>query len=277
MTSQAEKIAGFRALHEEDEIFVIPNPWDEGTARLLASLGFQALATTSAGMAFSQGIPEGRINLENALAHCRSIVAATDLPVSADLENGFTDAPEEVANVIPLAAATGLAGCSIEDFSGNSAKPIYDFGLTVERITAAVEAKRALPGDFLLTARAENYLHGRRDLDDTIRRLQAFEEAGADVLYAPGLNSLEDIRSLCSSVGKPVNVVMGLPGVTFGVEDLAKAGVKRISVGSAFSRLAFGSVIAAAREILDQGTFSFAKEAAGFAQLENIFRAYEQD
>ncbi|TQV81679.1 isocitrate lyase/PEP mutase family protein [Denitrobaculum tricleocarpae] len=276
MLSQAEKIARFRALHEEDGIFVIPNPWDAGTARVLASLGFKALATTSAGMAFSLGLPEGRINLENVLAHCRSIVSATDLPVSADMENGFADAPAGVAKAIPQAAATGLAGCSIEDFSGDSDKPIYDFGLTVERVTAAVEAARALPGDFILTARAENFLHGRRDLDDTIKRLQAFEEAGADVLYAPGLNKLDDIRSLCSSVGKPVNVVMGLPGATFGIEDLAMAGVRRISVGSAFSRLAFGAVIAAVREILDQGTFTFTKDAAGFAQLEDIFRGYEQ-
>lgn len=276
MISQAEKIATFRALHEDNGIFVIPNPWDEGTARLLATLGFKALATTSAGMAFSLGLPEGRIDLESVLAHCRTIVAATELPVSADMENGFADAPADVAKIIPQAAATGLAGCSIEDFSGHSDKPIYDFGLTVERVAAAVEATRALPGDFILTARAENYLHGRRDLEDTIRRLQAFEEAGADVLYAPGLNRLEDIKSLCSSVGKPVNVVMGLPGVTFGIEDLAKAGVKRISVGSAFSRLAFGAVLSAAREILDQGTFTFAKDAAGFTQLEEIFRAYEQ-
>lgn len=276
MTSQAGRIAKFRALHEDEGIFVIPNPWDAGTARLLASLGFKALATTSAGMAFSLGVPEGRIDLESALAHCRTIVAATELPVSADLENGFAEAPTAVAQVIPQAAATGLAGCSIEDYSGDQDHPIYDFGLAVERITAAVEATRALEGDFLLTARAENFLHGRRDLKDTIRRLQAFEEAGADVLYAPGLNKLEDIRSLCESVSKPVNVVMGLPGVTFGIEDLAEAGVKRISVGSAFSRLAFGALLSAAREILDDGTFTFAKDAAGFAQLEDIFRSYDR-
>lgn len=276
MTLHAQRIASFRALHEGEDIFVIPNPWDTGTARLLASLGFKALATTSAGMAFSLGVPEGRIDLESALAHCRTIIAATELPVSADLENGFAEAPAAVAQVIPQAAATGLAGCSIEDFSGDHDHPIYDFGLAVERITAAVEATRTLEGDFLLTARAENFLHGRRDLKDTIRRLQAFEEAGADVLYAPGLSKLEDIRSLCESVSKPVNVVMGLPGVTFGIEDLAKAGVKRISIGSAFSRLAFGTLLAAAREILDDGTFTFAKDAAGFAQLEDIFRSYDR-
>ena len=275
MATQAEKVAKFRALHEREGAFVIPNPWDEGTARLLCSLGFGALATTSAGLAFSLGLPEGRVGREVALAHCRTIVEATDLPVSADLEKGFGDDPASVAETIPLAAATGLAGCSIEDHSGNSDNPIFDFGLTVERIAAAVEATRALPGDFILTARAENYLHGRPDLDDTIRRLQAFEAAGADVLYAPGLRKLEDIKTLCDSVGKPVNIVMGLPGVAFGVAELAQAGVKRISVGSALSRLAYGAVLNAGREMLEQGNFTFAKDAVGFAPLEKIFRGFE--
>ncbi|WP_282606634.1 oxaloacetate decarboxylase [Pelagibius sp. Alg239-R121] len=275
MLSQSEKAALFRALHERDGAFVIPNPWDSGTARLLASLGFEALATTSAGMAFSMGLPEGNAGRNATLEHCRTIVAATELPVSADLEKGYGDDPESVAETIRLAAATGLAGGSIEDYSGNSDKPIYDFDLTVERIVAAVEAARSVPGGFVLTARAENYLFGRRDLDDTIRRLQAFEEAGADVLYAPGLSNLDDIKSLCASVGKPVNVVMGLPGATFGVKELAEAGVKRISVGSALCRLAFGTVLSAAREMMDEGRFTFAKDAIGFAPLDKIFQGFE--
>lgn len=274
MNSEAERTARFRTLHEREGAFIIPNPWDVGTARILASLGYEALATTSAGLAFSQGLPEGHLTREATLAHCRLIVAATPLPVSADLEKGFGDDPATVAETIRLAAATGLAGCSIEDHSGDSDKPIFDFDLTVERVVAAVEAARALPGDLVLTARAENYLHGRPDLSDTIRRLQAFEEAGADVLYAPGLHNLDDIRSLCSSVGKPVNVVMGMPGATFSVDDLAKAGVKRISVGSALSRLAYGAVINAAREMTDQGTFTFSENAASFTSLENIFRKF---
>lgn len=272
--SRAGKIESFRALHERPGAFVIPNPWDVGTARVLASLGFEALATTSAGFAFSLGLPEGDISREQALAHCGDIVAATDLPVSADLEKGFGDDPASVAETIRAAAETGLAGCSIEDFSGRPEDPIFSFDQAVERIAAAVQAARSLPHDFVLTARAENFLHGRPDLDDTVRRLQAFEAAGADVLYAPGLKSLDDIRTLCAAVSRPVNVVMGLPGVTFGMAELAEAGAKRISVGSAFSRLAFGALIRAAREIAEQGTFTFSKDAAGFAELEEIFRRF---
>lgn len=274
--NRAEKIENFRALHERPGAFVIPNPWDVGTARVLASLGFEALATTSAGLAFSLGLPEGVVPREQALAHCRDIVVATDLPVSADLEKGFGDDPDSVAEIIRAAAETGLAGCSIEDFSGRPEDPIFAFDHAVERIAAAVEATRSLPHGFVLTARAENFLHGRPDLDDTIRRLQAFESAGAEVLYAPGLKSLDDIRTLCAAVTRPVNVVMGMPGATFGMAELAEAGAKRISVGSAFARLAFGALIRAAREITEQGTFTFSKDAAGFAELEDIFKGFSR-
>ena len=265
----------FRALHARDGAFIIPNPWDVGTARILASMGFDSLATTSAGLAFSLGVPEGRVNRDQALAHCRDIVGATDLPVSADLEKGFGDSPQDVADTIRAAAETGLAGCSIEDYTGRADEPIYDFNLTVDRIAAAVEASRALRQDFVLTARAENFLHGRQELDDTIKRLQAFEAAGADVLYAPGLRDLDTIRTVCAAVSKPVNVVMGLPGATFGVSELAEAGVKRISVGSALARLAYGVVVAAAKEMAEQGTFRFSNNAIGFKALEDIFTTFE--
>jgi len=261
----------FRALHEQDGAFIIPNPWDTGTARVLAHLGFPALATTSAGLAFSHGVGEGHLSRDDVLAHCRDIIGATPLPVSADLEKGFGDSPESVAETIEAAAATGLAGCSIEDFTGRKEDPIFDFALAVDRIEAAVAACRALPHDFVLTARAENFLWGRRDLDDTIKRLQAFEAAGADVLYAPGLRDLETIATVCSALTRPVNVVMGLPGATFSVADLAAAGVKRISVGSALARLAFGAVVRAAREMADGGTFEFAEAAIGFSELEEMF------
>jgi 2-methylisocitrate lyase-like PEP mutase family enzyme len=270
----AEKASRFRALHERAGAFIIPNPWDSGTARVLAAMGFEALATTSAGHAFSLGLPEGVLTRDQALQHCRDIVGATGLPVSADLEKGFGDSPESVAETIRAAAGTGLAGCSIEDHTGRRDEPIYPFDLAVERIQAAVEAARGLPRDFVLTARSENFLWQRPDLDDTIRRLQAFEAAGADVLYAPGLRDLEMIRTLCQSAGKPVNVVMGLPGVTFGLAELAAAGVKRVSVGSALSRLAFGAVLRAAREMTEKGTFSFAADAAGFAELEALFTRF---
>jgi len=270
----AEKASRFRALHERAGAFIIPNPWDVGTARVLAAMGFEALATTSAGHAFSLGLPEGVLTRDQALQHCRDIVGATGLPVSADLEKGFGDSPESVAETIRAAAGTGLAGCSIEDHTGRRDEPIYPFDLAVERIQAAVEAARGLPRDFVLTARSENFLWQRPDLDDTIRRLQAFEAAGADVLYAPGLRDLEMIRTLCQSAGKPVNVVMGLPGVTFGLAELAAAGVKRVSVGSALSRLAFGAVLRAAREMTEKGTFTFAADAAGFAELEALFSKF---
>jgi 2-methylisocitrate lyase-like PEP mutase family enzyme len=271
MAEAAKKGQGFRALHGEPGAFVIPNPWDIGSARLLAALGFKALATTSAGFAFSLGRPDGTVTRDEALAHCRAIASAVDLPVSADLEKGFGDSPESAAETIRAAAGTGLAGCSIEDHTGRGNEPIFDFDLAVERIAAAAEAVRDLPHDFILTARCENFLWKRPDLDDTVRRLQAFEKAGADVLYAPGLRDLDSIRTVCASVRKPVNVLMGLAGAGFSVNELAEAGAKRISIGGALARLAYGAVIKAGREMKDAGTFSFASEAIGFAELENYF------
>jgi 2-methylisocitrate lyase-like PEP mutase family enzyme len=260
------KTSAFRQLHSAP--FIIPNPWDVGSARILASMGFKALATTSAGMAFGLGMHEGAVSKADALAHCRMIAAAVPLPVSGDLEKGFGDSPEEVAQTIRDAAETGLAGGSIEDHTGRPDDPIFEFNLAVERIHAAAEACRALPDDFVLTARAENFLWERPDLDDTIKRLQAFEKAGADVLFAPGLRDLESIRLVCRSVSKPVNVIMGLPGMNFGVAEAAEAGVKRISVGSSLARLAYGSLIKAAQEMADTGGFAFAAQAAGFAEIE---------
>lgn len=260
----------FRALHEQEGAFVIPNPWDVGSARMLAALGFRALATTSAGMAFSLGLADGEVSRGDVLAHCLALVAATDLPVSADLEKGFGDSPESAAETIRAAAETGLAGCSLEDFTGDPRQPIFPFEMAVERITAAVEAKRALPNDFVLTARCENLIQGRDDLDDTIKRLLAYEEAGADVLYAPGLRDLETIRAVCASVGKPVNVLIGMPGTAFTVAELAGAGVKRISVGSLLARVAFGAFVAAAREMAGQGSFQFANDAMGSAEIEGL-------
>lgn len=274
MSDQTDRVLAFRRLHEAAGAFVIPNPWDAGSARLLASLGFEALATTSAGHAFSLGRPEGSLSRDEVLAHCRSLVAATALPVSADLEKGFGDSPESVAETVRAAAETGLAGCSIEDHTGRRETPIFDFGLAVERIAAAVEAARGLPHDFVLTARAENYLWGRRDLDDTLRRLEAFETAGADVLYAPGLRSLEEIRTLCGAVSRPVNVIMGLPGMNLGVAELAAAGVKRISVGSALARLAYGQALRAAQEIMAQGRSDALGDAVGFAEFDARFAAF---
>ena len=264
----------FRALHEQEGAFIIPNPWDIGTARILAAMGFQALATTSAGMAFSLGKGDGQVSPEDVLAHCRAIVAATDLPVSADLEKGFGDSPESVAETIRAAAATGLAGCSIEDFTGDRSDPIFPLDLATERIAAGVAACRELPHDFVLTARCENLIRGRNDLDDTIKRLQAYEAAGADVLYAPGLRDLESIRTVCAAVDKPVNVIMGLPGATFSLDELAAAGAKRISVGSALARVAFGAFVAAGREMANNGTFAYAEQAIAFSDIERYFDAY---
>lgn len=272
-TETNTKGAAFRALHEREGAFIIPNPWDIGTARILAAMGFPALATTSAGLAFSLGVPEGQVSREATLAHCRAIVSATALPVSADLEKGFADSPDSVAETIRAAAETGLAGCSIEDHTGDRGDPIFPFDLAVARIHAAADASRQLPHDFVLTARCENLLWGQNDLDDTIRRLQAFAAAGADVLYAPGLRDLETIRTVCASVSKPVNVVMGMPGATFCLDDLAAAGVKRISVGSALARAAFGAFVAGAREMATEGCFGFSQAAIGFAELDGFFAA----
>lgn len=271
MSARRTAAKSFRDLHAEPGAFVIPNPWDVGSARILAATGYRCLATTSAGFAFRSGVAEGAVGREEVLDHCREIVAATPLPVSADLENGFGYSPEAVAETIALAAETGLSGGSIEDHTGDRVAPIYEFSLAVERVAAAVEAARAVPGDFVFTARCENYLWGRPDLDDTLRRLKAFEDAGADVLYAPGLRDLDTIHTVCSALDRPVNVVMGLPGTVFGVAELAGVGVKRISVGSALARLAYGKLVEAAREMASQGTFGFAEEAMGFAELEDHF------
>ncbi len=256
----------FRDLHAST--FVIPNPWDVGTTKLLTSFGFKALATTSAGFAFSRGLPDGAVTFDAMIHHCREVTAATHLPVSADLERGKGDSAERAAETIFAAEAAGLAGCSIEDHTGDPDKPIYDFSHAVERVAAAAEAARALRHDFVFTARAENFLWGRNDLDDTIKRLQAFEAAGADVLYAPGIADIETARIICSSVRKPVNV-LAKPG--FSIADLAQAGVKRISLGSGLTNFAFGMLETAVREIQQDGTFSYARAAMPFGKLQTLF------
>jgi 2-methylisocitrate lyase-like PEP mutase family enzyme len=261
IVTQAEKGRRFHALHEREGAFIIPNPYDAGTALLLANLGFEALATTSAGYAFTLGKRDGGLTREQALAGASSIASAANLPVSADLENGFGDAPEVAAETIRLAAAAGVVGGSIEDSTGRSDSPIYDIGLAAERVRAAAEAARSLPVPFTLTARAENYLHGRTDINDTIKRLQSYQEAGADVLYAPGLTAKDDIAAVVSSVDRPVNVLMALPGVHFTLNELSAIGVKRVSVGSGLCRAALGGFFRAASEMRESGTFSFAAEA----------------
>jgi 2-methylisocitrate lyase-like PEP mutase family enzyme len=268
---QEEKAQAFRALHQREGAFIIPNPWDVGTARLLSHLGFEALATTSMGYAFSLGRRDGVLNREETLAGAAAIVAATELPVSADLENGFGDAPEAAAETIRRAAEVGLVGGSIEDASGRQDEPIYEFQKAVERVRAAVAAARSLPFPFTLTARAENYLHGRPDIKDTIKRLQAYEEAGADVLYAPGLATKDDIAAVVGAVSRPVNVVMGLQGVQLSLAELAAMGVKRVSLGSTLSRTALGAFLRAARELREQGTFTFASQAASAKEISDIF------
>lgn len=275
MRTQTEKAAAFKTLHQRNEPFVIGNPWDAGSARILTSLKYEALSTTSAGLAFSLGRKDGTAAVSRAesLANAKSIVDATDLPVAADLENGYGHRPEDAAETIRLAAEAGLVGGSIEDATGNEGDPIYEFNHAVERVAAAAEAGRALPFPFMFVARAENFLHGRRDLDDTIRRLQAYEEAGAEVLYAPGLTTVEEIRTVCSSVTKPVNVLMGLKGANqFTVAELGEMGVRRISLGSGFSRAALTAFLHAAREVIDDGTFTFADDAMYISQLTAMFR-----
>lgn len=265
--NQREKAEVFRALHERSGAFIIPNPWDVGTAKLLAQTGFEALATTSMGYAFSMGQRDATLNREQTLVYAAAMAAATELPVSADLENGFGDAPEYAAETIRLAAAAGVVGGSIEDATRDEANPIYEKEFAVERVRAAVEAARTLPFRFTLTARAENYFHGRPDLKDTIARLQAFQEAGADVLYAPGLKTKEEIATVVRSVDRPVNVVMGLQGVLLSRDELSAIGVKRISVGSSLSRTALGAFLRAAREMKEAGTFTFANDAASAAGI----------
>lgn len=260
MSQQAEKAARFLELHRDERPLLIPNPWDAGSARLLASLGFKALATTSSGFAATLGRLDYRVTREEALAHAATIVEATELPVSADLENGFADDPAGVAETIRGALAAGLAGCSIEDFSGNSEDPIYDRAHSADRIRAAAEAAHEGSVHLLLTARAENYLRGRPDLDDTIERLQAYQEAGADVLYAPGLTGAQDIRRVVESVQRPVNVlaVAAAPPIT----ELAALGVSRVSVGGAFAFAALGAVVEAGRELRDAGTYGYLERTA---------------
>jgi 2-methylisocitrate lyase-like PEP mutase family enzyme len=274
MTTQSEKAVIFETLHERKKPFVIGNPWDAGSARILTSLKYEALSTTSAGLAFSLGRKDGTaaVSRAEALANAKSIVEATNLPVAADLENGYGHAPEDAAETIRLAAGVGLVGGSIEDATGDEANPIYELEHAVERIAAAAEAAKALQFPFMLVARAENYLHGRPDLGDTIKRLQAFEKAGAAVLYAPGLTQPEDIRTVCASVTRPVNVLMGLKSVPrLTVSQLGELGVRRISIGSGFSRAALTAFLHAAREVIDDGTFEFADETLYISELTAMF------
>ncbi len=273
MRTQMEKAVLFRALHERPGAFIIPNPWDAGTAKLLASLGFEALATTSLGLANTLG--SATVSLDAIIENCRMIAGATDLPVNADLENCGADAPKAAAKAIGLAAEAGAVGGSIEDATGDPRRPIYDFALAVERVHAAVEAARSLPIPFVLTARAENLLYGRNDLDDTIRRLQAFEAAGADVLYAPGVRDIATIRTVVSALGKPFNLVMGFADPTLTVDQLSAAGVKRISVGGAMSRFALAAFLKCAREMKDRGSFTYVREMAPIKDLRDAFAAME--
>ena len=274
MATQAQKAEAFRALHARPGAFIIPNPWDAGTARLLASLGFEALATTSLGLANMLGRVDGTNTVSRAevLANCRAIAEATDLPVSADLENLYADEPRAAAEMIRLAAEAGVVGGSIEDATGDAGAPIYDFALAVERVHAAVEVARALPFPFTLTARAENLLHGRMDMDDTLKRLQAFEKAGADVLYAPGVRDLAMIRAVTSAVGKPVNVVMSAADPSLTLAQLAEAGVKRVSVGGALSRLALAAFLRGAREMRDTGGFTWVRDTVPTKELKTVFQ-----
>ncbi len=272
---QAVRAAALQSLHNSPGIFLIPNPWDAGSAKVLAGMGFKALATTSAGLSFSIGKPDGDgvVTREEALENVRTIAEATSLPLSADLENGYGDDPASCAETILLAAKAGAVGGSIEDATGNPDDPIYSLELSVQRVKAAVEAARSLPFPFALTARAENFLHGRPDLADTIRRLVAFAEAGADVLFAPGLKTKEEIAAVVRAVApRPVNVIMGLSQGNFTLDELGGLGVRRVSLGSALARAAFGGLIRAAEEIGQKGSFSFAKTATPYADLNKLFR-----
>ena len=274
MQTQAEKAETFRALHHRDHAFIIPNPWDVGTARLLETLGFEALATTSAGFAFSIGTPDGAVGREQMLAHAAQIAAATDSPVSADLENCYADDPDGAADTVRLAAKAGLAGCSVEDVPEGRGRGPYELSLAAERVRAAAEAAHSMPFPFTLTARAENFIVGRPDLRDTIARLQSFQEVGADVLYAPGLKTREEIVAVVRSVDRPVNVIMGLQGVQLNLDELSEMGVKRISVGSALSRAALSTFYRAALQMKEHKTFTFAEDALKVRELNAMFEKW---
>lgn len=267
MLTQTEKAKLFKALHEQDGAFIIPNPWDVGSARLLEHLGFRALATTSAGYAFSLGQRDNAVSRERTLADLRAMAEATDLPVSADLGNCFGDDPDTVAETIRLAAQTGIAGCSVEDSTGRADDPVYDFKLAVERVRAAVETARALPFPFTLTARTENYFVGRADLKDTVHRLEAFREAGADVVFPHGMKNRDDIAAVTGSVNCPVNILMGSKGNQLNLEELAQLGVKRVSIGIALFSAAMSAVFRAGREMQEQGAFTFLNETENSSDL----------
>jgi 2-methylisocitrate lyase-like PEP mutase family enzyme len=271
-TTQLDKANRFKALHEGQGAFIIPNPWDAGSARLLAGLGFLALATSSSASAGILGRRDGQVTREEALAQARAIVMATDLPVSADLEKGFGDAPEVAAETIRLAAAVGLVGGSIEDSTGDKDKPLYDFSHAVERVAAAVEAAQALSFPFMLTARAENFIRGNPDLEDTIRRLQAFEKAGANVLFAPGLPDLVAVREVCASVSKPVNFMAGIRGKSFTVAELEAAGVRRISLAGSLYRAAMTGLVESAREVKEKGTFDYLDRMLTAPEFNNLMQ-----
>ena len=272
MVDQHEKGTRFRALHQAAGVFVIANAWDGGSARILSGLGFRALATSSGACAATLGRVDGKVTRDEALIHARHIVAATDSPVSADLEKGFGDSPRVVAETVRLAADVGLVGCSIEDATGNPDRPLYDLNLAVERIAAAVGAARGLPFPFTLTARSENYLRGNPDLDDTVRRLRAFEKAGADVLFAPGLPDLAAVRTVCESLTQPVNFMVAIKGKSFSVAELAAAGVRRISLATSLYRSAMSGLVTAAREVKDAGTFGFLDGAIPTAELNKFLQ-----
>ena len=271
--TQNDKAIRFRALHSGPGAFVIPNPWDAGSARILAGLGFQALATSSGAAAGILGRRDGKLSRDEALAQAHAIVAATDLPVSADLEKGYGDAPEAVAETIRLAAEAGLVGGSIEDATGDKDRPLFDIGHATERVQAAVQAARALPFTFTLTARAENFLRGNPDLDDTIKRLQAFAKAGADVLFAPGLPDLEAVRAVCAAVSRPVNFMAGIRGKSFTVAELEAAGVRRISLATSLYRAAMSGLLDAAREVREKGTFGYLERSLTTPELNGFMRS----
>jgi 2-methylisocitrate lyase-like PEP mutase family enzyme len=271
--TQADKAAAFKSLHQRPRPFVIANAWDGGSARILAGLGFEAIATSSGASAGVLGRIDGKVSRDEALSQARTIIAATDLPVSADLEKGFGDAPEVVAQTIRLAAEAGLVGGSIEDATGDEAKPLYDINHAAERVAAAVEAARSLSFPFILTARSENYLRGNPNLDDTIRRLQAFEKAGADVLFAPALPDLAAVKTVCSSLSKPVNFMVAIRGKSFSVAELEAAGVKRISLATSLYRAAMTGLVEAAREVKSQGTFGYLDRAIGTGEINKFMQS----